>query len=361
MRALGKDLKRGVIKLLPESLDDLWELYNIVQEGDRVYARTTREVKVGGEEGMRPTEGRRVPIFVGLKVEKVAFHKDVNRLRLTGVIFDAPEWLAIRGSHHTINVLPGKAITIEKDVWPLYQLKRVQAACAAKAPPILVIAIDDENCCVAVVKRDRIDVRAEVRADLPGKLDLERRGEALARYLSSVLKSTLRAWDECKCPLVIVGPGFVKDLLKDSMTDRYPELAKDVAKVGSVSSGGIAGVKEALRCGIMDSVAKRLRIVEEARLVEEVLSRLGLQRRDVSYGLTDVETAASYGAVDVLLVSDRLLRGAGEEDRRRLDDLIRGVEGKRGRVVIVSTEHEAGKKLSGLGGIAALLRFAVTG
>jgi stalled ribosome rescue protein Dom34 len=33
-------------------------------------------------------------------------------------------------------------------------------------------------------------------------------------------------------------------------------------------------------------------------------------------------------------------------------------EKKRGKIVVVSTEHEAGAKLSGLGGIAALLRFS---
>ena len=126
-----------------------------------------------------------------------------------------------------------------------------------------------------------------------------------------------------------------------------------------MSSGGIAGIKEALRSGVLDVVAKKLRIIEETKIVEEVLSRLGSQRKDVSYGLADVEMAAVYGAVDVLLVTDILLRSAEEDDRKRLDELIRSVEKKRGRVLIVNTEHEAGKKLSGLGGIASLLRFAL--
>ena len=358
MRILKKDLKKGVIKLLPENLDDLWELYNVIQQGDRVYARTMREVKVE-DTGVRPTKGRRLPIFVGLRIERVAFHKSLNRLRLTGVIFEAPEKLAIKGSYHTINLYPRKGVIIEKDEWSRYQLERIKIACVAKAAPILVVAIDDEECSVTILRRNRIDIKAEIRVSLPGKLYPEKRDEALTKYFASALKTVLYTWNECKCPITIVGPGFIKNGFKKYIKEKQPAIAKNVAKVGSVSSGGIAGIKEALRSGILDVVAKKLRIIEETKIVEEVLSRLGSQRKDVSYGLADVEMAAVYGAVDVLLVTDNLLRSAEENDRKRLDELIRSVEKKRGRVLIVNTEHEAGKKLSGLGGIASLLRFAL--
>jgi len=131
LRILKKDLKKGVIKLLPENLDDLWELYNVIQRGDRIHARTTREVKVE-DTGVRPTKGRRLPISVGLKVERVAFHKHLNRLRLTGVIFEAPEKLAIKGSYHTIGIYPRKGVTIEKEEWTRYQLERIKTACATR-------------------------------------------------------------------------------------------------------------------------------------------------------------------------------------------------------------------------------------
>ena len=42
-----------------------------------------------------------------------------------------------------------------------------------------------------------------------------------------------------------------------------------------------------------------------------------------------------------------------------VEELMRRVESARGTVVIVSSRHEAGKKLEGLGGLAALLRFPI--
>jgi len=42
-----------------------------------------------------------------------------------------------------------------------------------------------------------------------------------------------------------------------------------------------------------------------------------------------------------------------------IEELMRTAESARGTVVLVSRHHEAGKKLEALGGIAALLRFAI--
>ena len=61
-----------------------------------------------------------------------------------------------------------------------------------------------------------------------------------------------------------------------------------------------------------------------------------------------------------MLVTDVKLREASDEERLVLEKLMREVENKRGKVIIISTEHEAGTKLNSLGGIAALLRFSVS-
>jgi stalled ribosome rescue protein Dom34 len=52
-----------------------------------------------------------------------------------------------------------------------------------------------------------------------------------------------------------------------------------------------------------------------------------------------------------------VLREASDEDRLRLEDLMSDVERKRGILMVVSSEHEGGHKLLGLGGLAAILRF----
>jgi protein pelota len=55
-----------------------------------------------------------------------------------------------------------------------------------------------------------------------------------------------------------------------------------------------------------------------------------------------------------------LLRESPDDKRLELEKLMRQVEEKSGHITVVSTEHEAGNKLDGLGGIAALLRYAIS-
>jgi len=102
-----------------------------------------------------------------------------------------------------------------------------------------------------------------------------------------------------------------------------------------------------------------MRIVEEAEIIEEILKRLGKGESNVTYGMEEVENAARLGAVEKLVLADTMLREALDERRLLFEDLMKRVERKGGNIIIVSTEHEAGAKLIALGGIAALLRFAL--
>ena len=42
MKVIFKDLKHGEIKLIPENLDDIWHLYNIISEDDLIRAVSYR-------------------------------------------------------------------------------------------------------------------------------------------------------------------------------------------------------------------------------------------------------------------------------------------------------------------------------
>ena len=127
--------------------------------------------------------------------------------------------------------------------------------------------------------------------------------------------------------------------------------------VKSVNNDGVAGIYEAIRSGVLMKTMKQQRIAEETESVEEILRRLGKGEYNVTYGFEEVKKAADMGAVGKLVVADALLREASDERRLEVEELMKMVEQKSGSMIVVSTEHEAGAKLAGLGGIAALLRF----
>ncbi|MGB9134228.1 MAG: mRNA surveillance protein pelota [Candidatus Bathyarchaeia archaeon] len=359
MRILERNLKKGVVKLVPTTLDDLWHLYNIICKGDLVSARTTRETKVYSEFA-RPQKGKRVSVFIGVVAEEVAWDRSLNRLRVRGRIHEAPDDVAGRGSHHTLNIAVNKPLTIVKEKWLGHQVERLERARRFEAPPVIVVSIDSEDYCIALIRQYGVDVQSEGKAGLPGKLEVDKRAEALQGYFRRALSALRMLWQSSRCSIVLIGVGFVKDQFARYLRDEDSDVAGAVVNVKSVNSGGVAGVQEALRSGVLDAALKHIRVAEESKVVEEVLARLGREGGDVTYGLEQVEKASSFGAVETLLIADFAIRDASDEGRLGLERLMQGVEAKGGKVVVVSVEHEAGQKLLALGCVAALLRFPVS-
>jgi protein pelota len=359
LKILQRRFKKGIVKVIPENLDDLWHLYNIIYRGDEVHARTTRGVKLE-EEYARPKQGKRVSVFLGIKVEKVYWDRTLNRLRIHGVVIKVPEKIAARGAHHTLNITADKPLTIVKPKWQKHQVERLQKASHADTGSIIVLSIDDEEYCVAVLRQYGIDIKAEERTRLPGKLEVGKRAEALRGFFKAALHSLRGTWASLQKPAIaIIGPGFMKKEFVKYVQDTASDVANDIVDVKSVNSAGASGIQEALRSGVLTKTLKHVRIAAETELIEELLKRLGKETQDATYGFDDVARTIQYGAVEKLLVADVALREGTDEQRTALENTMRQVEEKNGQVIIVSAEHEAGAQLQGLGGIAALLRFPI--
>jgi len=358
MKVIEMRLNRGVVKVVPENLDDLWHLYNIIYKNDEVYAQTTRAVQVG-DEYSRPDKGKRVSVFMGIRVENVAWDKSLNRLRVHGVVFDVPEEVSGRGSYHTINVTVNKPLTIVKQKWQKHHLDRLQRAKKAEPTPLIVLSIDDEGYCIGMFRQYGIDVKVEEKISLPGKREAEQREQAKNEFFRDASNTLRGKWMETRNPIVIVGVGFIKNDFVKYLQRNAEDVAKAVIDVKSVNNTGMAGISEVLRSGVLAKALQHVRIVEETRIIEEVLERLGKGRKDVTYGVEEVKKASSFGAVETITLADTKLREASDEDRIALEKLMTEIEAKGGKIIVISTEHEAGTKLLSLGGIAALLRFPI--
>jgi protein pelota len=294
---------------------------------------------------------------MGVTVENVAWDKFLDKLRVHGLICHAPDIIPT-GAHHTISVALNQPVTIVKKQWPKHALDRLVRASETEKP-MLIIAIDDEGFAVAETKQYGVELKVEERMKLPGKREAEKRSSATNEFFKRALNSLNQLWISEHNPIVILGVGFVKNDFAKYLQDNAGEMAKAVADVKSVNNGGVSGIYEALRSGVLLRAAKQMRIVEETEVMEEVMKRLGKGEATVAYGVADVENATAMGAVEKLVLADTMLRETSDEQRLWLEKLMRGVERKAGSVTVVSTEHEAGAKLLGLGGIAALLRFPV--
>lgn len=156
--------------------------------------------------------------------------------------------------------------------------------------------------------------------------------------------------------IIIGSPAFWKEELLSIIKKKYPSLTSKVT-LATCNTTGKNAIEEILKRDEVKTVLKNDRTTRETKLVEEMLKAIAKNSLS-AYGMKDVQQAAEAHAIKILLLSEDFL----QEQRQKgnfslLDIMMREVERSNGEVHIISTEHEAGKRLHGLGGIAAVLKY----
>jgi protein pelota len=348
MRVLKKDLRGGTIKLLVENGDDLWHLRHLIQPGDLVHAVTWRREESAGDR-VRAEKSERRRMYLGVEVEEVEYADFSDRLRVLGVIREGPDDVP-RGTHHTLNVEEGVDVKVEKERWLGFELDRIdEAVKATRRPHVIIICVDDESAVFSAVRQSGVEHLSEV----PGPGTQKGVDKVPKGFKEDWFQELLEEMDRVKAaelPVVLVGPGFTRVELLDYVRDRRPDLAARVFTEGTGQSGKV-GVQEAIKRGLVARVVEDARVDMETSVVQQLLAGIGKGDGTVSYGVDEVLDAVRAGAVETVLVSDDVVREGP------MVSLLQEAENLGSRVLVVSTSHDMGERLSRLGGVAALHRY----
>ena len=347
MKVIHKDLDHNSIKLLPETLDDIWHLSNIIQPNDLIRAVTFRTDDQATDK-VRTKKASKKKMKLGIRVEQVKFHEFSDRLRIHGVIEEGPQDL---GSYHTFNVTAenNDRLTIIKEEWKLHELQRIDEAVKQTSQSfVLFVSLDNDEATVAVLIQSGVQWITDIPSHQSGKQYESENKEK--QYFGEIIRVIREKMTE-KTTLVIVGPGFTRDHFLKYGKQEYPSLFEK-SLVFPTGNAGMNGVHEAVKSGVVEHVAKENRVVMETKIVDQVFAEIkksGL----VAYGFDDVQRAIGASAVELLVITDSVVR------TQKGDELLQQADEIQSDFIIVNTMHDAGKKLEGLGGIAALLRFKI--
>lgn len=345
MKILEKDLRKGWVKVRVEDVDDLWVVKNIVREGDVVMSRTTRDVKMDGE------GKRRLPMTLAVRVEKLYFQPFASRLRVHGVVVEGPEEYGLKGSHHTLNVDVGSELTIFKESWSQALLKRLENTASGRRFRALLVAADFDEASLAVLYNQGVRFLNDL--SLPG---LGREGGSSVEVIAKQIVDEVLSYVESESvDFVVVGsPAVLREAVAKELKARAGGKVR--VFIDSVSIGGRAGIEELLRRDSVKNLLQEFVVIEGEAVLDKFLKLLTAEPDRIAYGLNDVELVARSNAVDTLLVVEDLLTS---EESDRVDELLTIVEEHGGRVRIIPSESPLAVKLKGLGGIIAILRFAL--
>lgn len=351
VKVLGRDRESASVRLRIDSLDDLWHVHELVEPGDVATALTWRTADLASGKGdERAGKAEKRAMTLSVRVESAEWDAFSNRVRLLGPIIAGPQDV---GSYHTIAVEPASELTLAKPRgWRAHHEERLQEAVAATARPLVTfLAIEENEAVIGVLRQYGVQRMAEVFGHASGKQYVGAKGEEESFFDEALM--ALRDYRPPDAPLLVLGPGFAKERFMAYARQKAADLVKGAA-IEATGQAGMTGIHEALKRGSVERVAKESRVSRETALVERLLAAIGAGK-PATYGPGPTKHAIEIGAAEIVLVADHLVReGKGEAYL----DLARATGAE---AHVVSTLHDAGKRFDALGGVGALLRYAVEG
>ncbi|ODV90620.1 hypothetical protein CANCADRAFT_108508 [Tortispora caseinolytica NRRL Y-17796] len=370
MKLLKKDLEKhssGTLVVVPEDPEDMWQLYNLIRAGDVVKAKTER--KVVSESSTGSVTSQRVVMNLAIRVVKSAFDGEVCELHLNGQIVEANQYVKLR-SFHTLDIEANKSLSIYKDEWDQIDLETINNATniATKAQ-VGAVALHEGLAHVCLLTEHLTVVKGRLEVNIPRKRrgSSEQHDKSLTRFYDNVFQMMRRIFDLSVLKVIIIAsPGFVgQGLLKRietnslNLNDKEWIRAKEKILIVHTSTGHLSALNEALKTPEIVSQLADTQFAQESRALDRFMKIVAQDDTKAWYGPKEVTKAVEVGAVDVLLISDTLLRSSNTSDRKKYVQLVEDARLQGGSVMIFSSMHDSGKQLDHMTGIAAILKYSV--
>lgn len=344
------DLKKGLVKLQIDHAEDLFTLSQIIEAGDTLEGRTLRKIKLdrGGDDRKAAVVTR--PVFLSITVENAEFTGE--SLRVSGTVNEGKEDIP-RGAHHTITLEAHDTVALIKDQWPGFMLDKIKEACAGEPPRILIAILDRDEAYIATMKKVKYDILVHLQSE-PEKKAVK---QTEKDFYSEVAKQ-IQQYDERHNldAVIIASPAFYKD----EVAKRLNEKIRSKSVMCACSSVGKNGIDEVLKREEAASALAKARIGNEMQHMQQLLTEISKSSGKAVYGLAACRKAAEAGAIAELLVSEGFIQKMRSEGKyASVASVMKIADQTRGEIRIISSEHDGGKQLDGLGGIGAILRYAM--
>lgn len=347
MKKISQNLKKGELKVSIDSLEDLWYLSLIIDPEDLVEGKTIRKIKLEAGADRKTTIVKK-PVFLQISVEKTELTSD--SLRVSGKITLSPDDIS-RGSYHTFNLELNSTVKIIKQKWLAFQLDKIDEACSTKPPSVLVIVHDREEAYFAQMKKYGYDVLLHLKGSVSKKQHDQKPEKDFYKEVIKKIEDYVKRFGIKT--LLIASPAFFKeDLIKV-----LPQNFKKMVVTATCSSVSKNGIDEVLKRDEAKQALEKERSAQELRLVESFLAEIS-KEGNYSYGIKDTRKAAEAGAIKILLITDKKIHKMRESDAfYKLENIMRLADQSKSKVYILSSDLESGKKLDGLTGVGAILRY----
>ncbi|PWW79152.1 hypothetical protein C7212DRAFT_288221 [Tuber magnatum] len=368
MRLIKKSIERdmsGSVTLYPEEPEDMWHAFNLIRPNDIVRAPAIRRVTTESRTGS--TNSQRVHTTLTVSVRKIDFDAQAGQLHINGQVTEENKIVSV-GAFHTLDLELHRNFTLIKSEWDSVTLGVVKEACdAGDRAEIGAVVLQEGFANVCFITEYMTVLRQRIEVPVPRKRvgSTTSYEKGLQKFYDVVYQSITRHFDFSALKVILLAsPGFVADGLKDYIfltavqTDYKPILhSKKKFVTVHCSTGHIHSLNEVLKSPEVAATLANTKFAKETKAMEAFFEMMEKDEFKAWYGPKEVERAVDKGAVGTLLVSNSLFRSDNVAERRKYVRMVEEVEKGGGTSLVLSSIHESGIRLDGLGGIAAILTF----
>ena len=346
---ITKIVDENLISVIPEDSDDLLNLRRIIKVDDKVIGDTTRVIKLD-KDYSRPDKGERIKVRISLNVEKISLDDVLDRLRIGGTISESSNESVPHGSHHSFILKINDGISISKKKWTLLEKNLIQSN--NNEGGFILVAIDTSDCGIAKLNGTHIEFLPNLYSGSSGKryktnFNIEKFFEQVRNALNTILKENDH--------IVMFGPGETKKKFYNFL-QKNPDLKNIKTQVvEGIDSGGEDGIFTFTKSKFMKEIMAESKLAKVTTILDEVMALANKKSRKFSMGFNETFQANQIGAVESLVFSEKAI----QEDEQRMIDFLNDAENKGVKIFSVDSTTDIGLRVSGLGGIVSLLRYAV--
>mmetsp|Transcript_34711 Transcript_34711/g.83997 ORF Transcript_34711/g.83997 Transcript_34711/m.83997 type:complete len:414 (-) Transcript_34711:227-1468(-) len=368
MRLVSKRIEKdgkGTLALVAQEDEDMWHVYNLLQEGDRVRAITFRNVKTTGPTGSVKSE--KVKILVTIEVSAIDFDTKSSEIRISGRNCEQNRYIQL-GAHHTIELALQRKFTIIKENWDTMHLERIEMATnPAKTADLAAIVLQEGLAYICLITSYTTLVRQKVQVSVPRKRagSESRHSKALDRFWQGIYDGVERHidFDIVKC-VIVASPAFYKEVCIQKLMEIAGKRGnKKIIACKSkfvprhASSGHMHALREVLADPSCSEMIKSTKAFDEVKALESFFEMMNKNSDQAFYGYDDVVQANEAKAIRTLLVTDTLFRSKDIVTRKKYVKLVEAARENGADVKVFSSLHVSGQQLDQLTGVAAVLRF----
>jgi len=347
---ITKTIDENSISVIPEDTEDLLNLRRIIKENDKVIGDTTRVLKQD-KDYSRPDKGERVKVRIALTVEKISLDDVLDRLRVGGTIFESSNESVPHGSHHSFVIKLNDGITISKKKWLPIEKKLLESS--NDQIGFVLVAIDTSDSGIARLRGTHLEFMPNIYSGSGGKryktnFNIEKFFEQVQQALSSIFKEG--------DTIVIFGPGETKKRFANFIEKSQKIQKFKIQVVDGIDSGGEDGIYTFTKSQTMQEIMSDSKLAKASSIIDEIMILANKKSRKFTMGYNETFNANQMGAVESLVFSDKAIQ---ENDEQKIMDFLNDAEGKGVKIYSVDSSTDIGLRVTGLGGIVSLLRYAV--